>query len=115
MERFEGEGAARKNPLEKIREIIQTSDSDMEAEAERSGSSWLSCYGSRIMALWNNARIAQRDNFISSDQYEAVRIRLELLSADLADLHKQFPQARALPEVEKQNLMSRLDELGELF
>ncbi|HVU75616.1 MAG TPA: hypothetical protein VHD38_02180 [Candidatus Paceibacterota bacterium] len=108
------ESAPRPSRLDELRESIVDAPARIEREFERTGNSWLACFGSSVFIIETQLASPRLQAVLPAEQYARATERLENIKIKLSALKEQYPTQEALPPEEiKAELLRELDILSE--
>ena len=103
-----------KNQLEKLQEIIDKAETEIDAEFERTDNSWMNCFGSMVFALELYSNDKELEELLTPEKYQEVLSRIGKLKKRSQELRTKYPNKETMPpEKIRQELMSELDVFKE--
>lgn len=100
------------NPLEKIRQLIKDSPTEIEREFHETTNNWIACFISRVFSIETWLDLRATKTLLSSGQHATAVAKLKLLKERLDDLKSQYPTKEDIPPVAiKEELFNLLNVL----
>lgn len=100
------------NSTETILQEIATSREAIEHELATTKNDWFACYATRLTIIKNELELGNMGGEISDDKFGEINSRIDTLTSRAQKLRTENHGARDIDENLKNELFSKLEEIG---